>query len=111
MRKRDRVGILAFIALLGLVVGLLFAAGGKTVDVLIGDATGVPGETVGRDILVDSQGQLSRGFQVNLAFDGVVLPVAVGVAGSTALPVDWTLTTNLAAPGRLQGYSTSRPPW
>ena len=76
----------------------------RSVDVVVGDVAGVRGESVNINIVIDSQGQLVRGFQVNLTFDGTALPNAVGSAGSASLPNDWIFITNLAGPGDLRFY-------
>ena len=72
----------------------------RSVDVVVGDVAGVRGESVSINIVIDSQGQLVRGFQVNLTFDGTALPNAIGSAVS--LPKDWIFANNLAGPGDLR---------
>ena len=80
-------------------VGLLLAAGGKTVDLVIGDASGPSGGSADLTVIVDTQDQLARGFQINFAYDGVAFPVVVASPVTGALPASWIFTPSQAAPG------------
>ncbi len=77
-------------------------AGGDEADLVIGEVSGSPGDTVGIDIIIDTQDIDAAGFALNLAFDGITIPVSTGRAGPQALPTGWTLQVNEAAPGDLR---------
>ena len=99
IKKLAFTSVLVVLAL-AMVVGGLILAGESvpTTDILIGDVSGVAGQTVSVDVAVNTQGQEILGASINLTFDGVVLPGAVAVPGP-ALPAGWTFIENLAGPG------------
>lgn len=68
-------------------------------EILIGDVSGIPGQSgVKVDVIVNTQGQLVTGVNINLGFDGAVLPGATAIAGP-AHPGGWSFAENLAGPG------------
>ena len=71
-------------------------------DIVIGSASGVPGQTVSIPIVINTQAQLANAFDLNLAFDGATFPGSTGVTGSEPLPVSWLFTANEAAAGDLR---------
>ena len=71
---------------------------------VVGSATGAPGEQVTLDVSVDTAGTPVRSVQVNLATDGATLTSAVGGQGA-ALPPTWLFASNSPAPGDLRFVS------
>lgn len=71
---------------------------------VVGNATGAPGEQVTLDISLDTAGTPVRAVQLNLAFDGATLTSAVG-GQSAALPPSWLFVSNSPAPGDLRFVS------
>ncbi len=71
---------------------------------VVGSATGAPGEQVTLGISLDTAGTPVRSVQVNLAFDGTTLTRAVG-GQSAALPPTWLFASNSPAPGDLRFVS------
>ena len=71
---------------------------------VVGSATGAPGEQVTLKISLDTAGTPVRAVQVNLATDGATLTSAVGGQGA-ALPPSWLFASNSPAPGDLRFVS------
>ena len=71
---------------------------------VVGSATGAPGEQVTLGISLDTAGTPVRSVQVNLATDGATLTSAVGGQGA-ALPPTWLFASNSPATGDLRFVS------
>ncbi len=71
---------------------------------VVGSATGAPGEQVTLGISLDTAGTPVRSVLVNLATDGATLTSAVG-SQAAGLPPTWLFASNSPAPGDLRFVS------
>jgi hypothetical protein len=94
------MGLLVAAAVFTLLVATMASAlDGREADLVLGDVVGARGQTVGVDVVANTQGGVAKAIQVNFAFDGAVLVNPVGLAGSNPLP--GSLVCNSPAPGSL----------
>lgn len=80
--------------------------GERTVQILIPDVYGAPGELVDLPISFNTQDQDVRLIEFEMAFNGLVFPISTGTTGAAAFPTGWIFQAFEAAPGDLRFIAT-----